>query len=632
MQEVYCAESWVETSRQVIKILMNTERRLSRRRDAEKLEFQRWTESPGATAGWMYNLVFDKALTPKQQHTSRGGMESGTRTKDDNGSGLDKEYENGFKPLPDDIEITLDVGNPRMEVIDELLRRWAGQNFHDIRRIADTSDRGRSRYQDSSQRIAKWHLDNEGNSSRRERSSTPRRDRTQPLNFDTNPKASPPPRVPTPPTLPAKSETAAPTTKPDDKQSTPSERKPKTKVPVDTSMAFTFGELRTPSVSVLESESDDRSESISESALSSDPGSIKEKKKRRISGQSLSSSNDTIVPLQTQDPSKKKADADEHMKRTANAEQSSKRTESSRQSVSETGIRRTQSTTKGHGQQTAPKVGFADMDDASQRQRKRAAPSQDTASERRSRDRNSSIRESSSHRSEPLPSRVVTGDGSATRSATRHSLPNPRQSAVYSERGSTYGASGQFPAPIQRQMSLPPSGMMNPYPPPRPPSLPIMHPFGNYQDRGNVSDEGKSSGLTELQKQIDSLKRDAKARKEADETARLQVLKGAEEAANHRALLRKKDSEVEDLKKSIRELKDSARREVEEIQERERTSTRQVAIIQAKLDEQTQLQIKNAELRMKEQKQDLERHREVLKELEQSNNKKLQECVSMNAG
>jgi vacuolar-type H+-ATPase subunit I/STV1 len=152
--------------------------------------------------------------------------------------------------------------------------------------------------------------------------------------------------------------------------------------------------------------------------------------------------------------------------------------------------------------------------------------------------------------------------------------------------------------------------------------------MGNYHDRGNTSDDAKSSGLSELQKQVDKLKRDAKARKEADEGARMQVLKVAEEAASHRALLQRKESEVEDLKKAIKEVKDKAHRELEEIREREKISIREAAMLQAKLDEQTRLQIENAEKRLAERSEDLERHHEALEKLEQSNNKKLQECVS----
>lgn len=639
LQEVYCAESWVETSRQVIKILMNTERRPPKRRDAEKLDFRRWTESPGATAGWIYDLVFDKALktvSAEQRHTARGGTDQTTRTVDENAPVVEKENEKEFKSLPDDIERELDVSNPRLVVIEELLERWAGQNFQDIRQIAGTGGRDRSRYQDYSRSIAKWHLENEGTSSRRERSSTPRRDRTQhsdrPFNLDNNTNDMPPPRVPTPPPPPATSETTAPMVKPanNDKpasrpHSTLSERKSRTKVSAEASTAFVFGENREPSISLSELDSDNHAESISEAVSNSDPGSTKEKKKRRISSISLSSSTDTVVPAQTKDPGNSKVDTNESPNRITGQEQPSRRAESIKQNVSETGSRRAQSTTKGHSQQNTPRVDFVEDEDASQRQRKRATPSQDTASERRSRDRTSSTRETSSQRSDPLPSRLVTGDGSATRGPKRQSLPNPRQSSSYTERGPPYGSSGPYPTPLQRQGSLPISGMMGAYSNMNQAGLGHM---GNYHDRGNTSDDATSFGLIELQKQIDKLKRDAKAQKEADEGARSQMLKVAEEAASHRASLQRKESEVEDLKKAIKEVKEKADRELEEIREREKISIREIAILQAKLDEQARLQVENAEKRFAERREDLERHREALEELEQSNNMKLQECVS----
>jgi chromosome segregation ATPase len=152
--------------------------------------------------------------------------------------------------------------------------------------------------------------------------------------------------------------------------------------------------------------------------------------------------------------------------------------------------------------------------------------------------------------------------------------------------------------------------------------------MGNYHDRGNTSDDATSFGLSELQKQIDKLKRDAKAQKEADEGARSQMLKVAEEAASHRASLQRKESEVEDLKKAIKEVKEKADRELEEIREREKISIREIAILQAKLNEQTRLQVENAEKKLAERSEDLERHHEALEKLEQSNNMKLQKCVS----
>ena len=174
--ECKCAESWVETNRQVIKALMNAERRLQKGFPRDALPLKYWTDSPGATAAWMYDSIFSNVLSAQpaeHRRTARSGRVKTLRTHDGNETASDSEEEDSVGSIPPDLERELDQSPVRTRVINELLERWTGLSFHQIRQIAESNDRGRSRLQGNASRVIKWwKLDNDRNDSTTQPSRT----------------------------------------------------------------------------------------------------------------------------------------------------------------------------------------------------------------------------------------------------------------------------------------------------------------------------------------------------------------------------------------------------------------------------------------------------------------------------
>lgn len=165
--ECECAESWVESNRQVIKVLMNAERRLQKDSSRDPLQLRYWTESPGATAAWIYDSIFSNVLhsqTAEHRRTARSGRVRTVRTTDGNGTASDSEQEDDTGSIPPDIERLLDESPVRSRVINELLERWTGHSFKEIRQIAESNGKSRSRLQDTARRVIKWwKIDNDRN-------------------------------------------------------------------------------------------------------------------------------------------------------------------------------------------------------------------------------------------------------------------------------------------------------------------------------------------------------------------------------------------------------------------------------------------------------------------------------------
>lgn len=292
--ECECAESWVETNRQVIKVLMIAERRLQKGFPRELLQLHHWTESPGATAVWIYNLIFDKVIsTQLDEHrpTANGARVKTIYTTDGNGTASDSEQEDDMNLISPDLERQLDQSPVRSQVINELVERWTGLSFQEVRQLAESKQKGRSRLQDTARRVVKWYRKNEKLSD--DRSSPPTRTRSKRRGDedDWNGSASkttntdqvddgPSVPAPTPPSLPnsSKDQSRAPTqsvrkTKENDQSAEEdigedwgtiigekSRERQKSKKVVgeeqvsvkDTSQAFVFGESRMPSVAALE--------------------------------------------------------------------------------------------------------------------------------------------------------------------------------------------------------------------------------------------------------------------------------------------------------------------------------------------------------------------------------------------
>ncbi|KAL5413428.1 hypothetical protein PMIN04_009447 [Paraphaeosphaeria minitans] len=168
--ECECAESWVETNRQVIKVLMNAERRLQKGFPRELLQLPHWPESPGATAAWIYNMIFGKMISAQRdahRPTTRGARVKTIHTTDGNGTASDSEEEDDDDVLgliPPDLERKLDQSPVRCQVINELLERWTGLNFQEVRQITGTNNKGQSRLQDTARRVVKWYRKNEKSS------------------------------------------------------------------------------------------------------------------------------------------------------------------------------------------------------------------------------------------------------------------------------------------------------------------------------------------------------------------------------------------------------------------------------------------------------------------------------------
>ncbi|KAF2443594.1 hypothetical protein P171DRAFT_444988 [Karstenula rhodostoma CBS 690.94] len=178
--ECECAESWTETNKQVIKVLMNAERRLQKGFPRELLQLPHWTESPGATAVWMYNLIFDKVPSVHlDEHcpAARGARVKTIRTIDVNGTASESEQDDDIGSISPELEIKLDQSPVRSQVINELLERWTGLSFQEVRRIVETNDKGRSRLQDTARRFVKWYWKNEKSSD--DGSSPPTRTRSK---------------------------------------------------------------------------------------------------------------------------------------------------------------------------------------------------------------------------------------------------------------------------------------------------------------------------------------------------------------------------------------------------------------------------------------------------------------------
>ncbi|KAJ4348087.1 uncharacterized protein N0V89_009459 [Didymosphaeria variabile] len=157
-----------EIALQVIKVLMNAERRLQKGFPREALQLHYWTESPGATATWIYELIFNKVLSAQpdeRRRTARGGRVKTVDTAGANGVASDSEQEDDIGAIPPDLERELDLSPVRSRVINELLERWTGLSFEEVRQLAESSDRGRSRLQDTARRVIKWYLKNEKASS-----------------------------------------------------------------------------------------------------------------------------------------------------------------------------------------------------------------------------------------------------------------------------------------------------------------------------------------------------------------------------------------------------------------------------------------------------------------------------------
>lgn len=162
--ECACAESWVETNRQVIKVLMNAERRLQKGFPRELLQLSHWTESSGATAMWMYNLILDKVLGAQLdgfRSAARGPRVKTIRTSDGSGPASDSEHDDDTELITPEMERNLDQSPVRSQVINELLERWTGLDFKVVREIAESQNRGRSRFQDAAPRVIKSYQKNE---------------------------------------------------------------------------------------------------------------------------------------------------------------------------------------------------------------------------------------------------------------------------------------------------------------------------------------------------------------------------------------------------------------------------------------------------------------------------------------
>ena len=594
-REVDCAGNWVETSRQVIKTLLNTEKRLSPKYDAQELQHQYWTESPGLTAGWIYDLVFRKVMSAASTETrqeDRLETRSTSQINGTNNSANDTVNEDEPTQISEHLEKSLDDCRPSRAVVEEAIQRWAGLDTQIVRQLVDPAYQDRSRLHSSSEKIVNWHLDFsplivEDNPSDSGDASAPARGRvrtrersssTQPsiLNYNSNIDRGTPPRAPTPPSPPPPPPYTEPLIEEMVDQSAPASASKSVQPESETKPATAeknLNMLETPNLRRRLERSD------SECAVGSlTSGSESETRRRRRKRRSLSSSAETIVPLQTQ--RKREADevAKEYLKSAINSEHASKKGESSKHSQSEPGRRKSQERTKSTAHSgTQKSVGF----DESAKQKVKPHSSRDSVPpERRSQERSSSVRDSTGSRRSSV---VVTGDGSATR-RMRQTPPNPRRPAstsyldhpVQSDPAVYFG-------PPQRQMTHPPPGMMGPWPLPsmQPPSGGYMSP---YQDRGVASEEVKSAEA-KLQKQIDDLKKNEQARKDADEVAKLKARQEAEEAAKYRAQLQAKELELEQLKKTNLELEDKARREAAEKHEQERAAIEASAKLQAKVEE-----------------------------------------------
>lgn len=579
-------------NRQVIKTLLNIEKRLDPKYDAEKSDYQYWTETPGRTAGWMHDLIFKKSLSnipPETPEESSQESQSNSHAQGKEDSTSNGEHGDETTVISEHLEKQLDKWRPRLTVIEDVLQRWTNLDYQSVRQILEPNIASRI----YSKNIATWHLRlrhllDEGASTESGEVPTPARGRvrtrersssTQPsiLNYNSNIDRGTPPRAPTPPSPPP----PPPYTGPLDASTTdqlPTVSGSQSAHPENaTNPAATEkspGILGAPKVRRRQERSD--SECAVRSLTSESESDTKRLRRKR---RSLSSSQDTIVPPETQRRRQAEEIAKDHLKNVINSEHVPKKSESSKHSASEPGRRRSQERTKSTVHSTVQKS--VDFDDSALKQKK--------TPDRRSQDKSSSVRESTGLRRNSI---VVTGEGSAGR-RMRQAPPNPRRpaSVAYPDR-TTQSDPVSYPGPApfgppQRQMSLPPPppSMMGPWPAPSmPPFAASAYQDRGYQDRGAASDEVKSAEA-KLQKQIDDLKKNEQARKEADEAAKLKARQEAEEAARYQALLQAKEQEMEQLKKVNLELEEKARRNVAERHEQEKISIEVSTKLQAKVEE-----------------------------------------------
>ncbi|KAJ4299791.1 hypothetical protein N0V90_005037 [Kalmusia sp. IMI 367209] len=166
-RECELAESWVQASRQVIKELLNAERRFQKSHISDTLQLSNWTESYVDTALWMYNLIFIRAfkLLPVAQRSNARGRIKTVLTTDGNGTASDSERDEITDHFPKDLERELLVTNVKGFVVNELLQTWVGLNPAPIRQITDSmreKNRNRERHhiEDSVSSIILWYTNN----------------------------------------------------------------------------------------------------------------------------------------------------------------------------------------------------------------------------------------------------------------------------------------------------------------------------------------------------------------------------------------------------------------------------------------------------------------------------------------
>lgn len=583
----------MEASRQVIKALLSSERRVQKRSAGDILQLRHWNETFGATALWVYNLIFTRALKSlpaTRRFNARGGRVRTIRTADGNATASDSEQDEITDHIPPDLERELYVtAGVKRGVVNELLETWVGLDPGPIRQITDgVRNKDKSRVQDSVSRIIRWYIENE-KTAPEEESPQPTRDpsrgRSQRREQDggdirgTNrskedgsrrmeqTSGEPPPKVPTPPTSP---------------KVTPSEKTNGVKKdagagegavgakPDEGAQATATPKAGSPS-------RPSSPETIVLPPPAHPPTKLEERKK------------EAPFTVTASDSVTKKGERSYtiYIAPSAREKQGSSTKKSVVPKDDAVVVKRSQSSKRAPNEQNSTKeVNFVQDDRRTQHRKDEYHSSDGFASEARQRGRRRSLHETDRATHTGVPGDASSRNGPRHASSRLHpastmfpDTTNPRSNNSLNP----FGMGGHYGPTQQIHMQAPPASAPSGLGPGRGyhrNSMPPVASSGYYpthaQQNGGPED-GKNARLTELQQRMDDRDKEERAREQArKDEAEARKEEGRRRAQEEERRIAAQRQEVEELRRRIQDLQESGRRNEQRWEEEKRSIERRI--------------------------------------------------------